>query len=289
MQHSPSEFRTRLEQQLTAWNLPAELANEIEEHSTPMAFEKGAIVFLRGAPADIVFWLRKGLVKLYLPHADGNRTLVTIARPGDPVGMVANVDADGRRHQIFEAQALTKCSLGLFTREHMTSLLRKLDRERVIQLLGDLNATWSTLFERYARFIGLPFRERLEMVFEDLGARFGVDDERGTLIILELSQEDLAEMIGSSRPMVSKLVANMVEEGLLGRTEQRQFVLLSRAERSERQSKLASSFELTRSGKAVRTSKSPARMAVHLSIPAGGDRSRVALSAMNHSSGRHSV
>jgi len=48
MQHPLSEFRTILEDQLTAWNLPAELAAEIEERSTLVVFEKGAIVFLRG-------------------------------------------------------------------------------------------------------------------------------------------------------------------------------------------------------------------------------------------------
>ena len=175
--------------------------------------------------------------------------------------MVANVDADGRSHQIFEAQALTKCSLGLLNREHMTSLLRKLDHERVIQLLGNLNATWSAVFERYAGFIGLSFRERLEMVFKDLGARFGVEDRRGTLIILELSQDDLAEMIGSSRPMVSKLVGDMVEEGVLAHSEQRHFILPSQA---ERQSKLASSFDDVRSDRPVRGSIS-CTMAVGLS------------------------
>ena len=182
MQHPLSEFRTVLEEKLTGWNLPAELAAEIEEHSTPVTFEKGAIVFLHGAPADLVFWVRRGFVKLYLPHANGNRTLIAVARPGEPLGMVANVDADGRSSQIFEAQALTKCSLGLFSRAQMTSLLRKLDHETVIQLLGNLNATWSALFERYAGFIGLSFRERLEMVFKDLGTRFGVEDRRGTLM-----------------------------------------------------------------------------------------------------------
>jgi hypothetical protein len=40
----------------------------------------------------------------------------------------------------------------------------------------------SALFERYAGFIGLSFRERLEMVFKDLGTRFGVEDRRGTLM-----------------------------------------------------------------------------------------------------------
>jgi CRP-like cAMP-binding protein len=285
MQHLPSEFHTRLEEQLAAWNLPAELANEIEEHSTPVAFEKGAIIFLREAPADLVFWLRKGFVKLYLPHADGNRGLIAIARPGDPIGMVATVDADGCRHQIFEAQALTKCSLSLLSREQLTNLLRKLDRERVIQLLDDLNATWSALYERSAKFIGLAFRERLEIVFADLGARFGTEDRRGTLILPVLSQEDLAEMIGSARPMVSKLVGEMIQEGLLERTKDRQFILLSQA---GRQSKLASSLEVT-PGKAARASKFPSRSAVRSSTPTGGNQSRVALSAMNQSYGRHNV
>ena len=280
MQQSQSEFRARLERQLTAWNLPAELAIQIEEHSTPVSFEKGALVFLRGASADLVFWLRKGFVKLYLPHADGNRTLVSVAGPGDALGTVANVDADGRRHQILEAEALTKCSLGLYSREHMLTLLRSLDHERVIQLLGDLNATWSKSFERYIKFIGLPFRDRLEMVLEDLGARFGVEEKRGTLIILELTQEDLAEMIGSSRPMVSKIVADMINEGLLARGAQRHFVLLRRAEQNSKSTSLP---ERTRPSSSVR---GPTRMAAHMT---GGDRSHPALSAMNHSSSRDNV
>jgi len=285
MRHPLSEFRTVLEEQLTAWNLPAELAAEIEEHSTPVTFEKGATVFLRGSPTELIYWLRKGFVKLHLPYANGNRILVAIARPGEPLGMVENVDVEGRSHQILEAQALTKCSVGLVTREYMMNLLRKLDGEIVLQLLHNLHATWSALFERYAEFIGLSFRERLEVVFKDLGGRFGIDDKRGTLIILELNQDDLAEMIGSSRPMVSKLVGDMSREGLLARSEEHHFILLRH---NERESKAALSIEVTRSGRAVSASKSPARMAVRSSIPAG-EISQVALSAMKHSSGRHNV
>jgi hypothetical protein len=115
--------------------------------------------------------------------------------------------------------------------------------------------------------------------FKDLGTRFGVEDRRGTLIILKLSQEDLAEMIGSSRPMVSKLVGDMVEEGMLARGEQHHFILPREA---EQQSKLASSSKVTQWARAVGSSKSPARMAVRSSIPASGDQSRVAPIMFEH-------
>jgi CRP/FNR family transcriptional regulator, cyclic AMP receptor protein len=233
MQHPPSEFSYRLEQQLTAWNLPAQLATEIEHGLTPVTYEEGAIIFLRDSPAEFVFWLLKGFVKVYLPHASGNRILVTIARPGQPVGMVANVDADGRSHQVFEAQALTKCSIGLSSRAHMMTLLRRLDHESMIQLLHNLYTTSSAMCERYIGFLALSLRERLEIVFKDLGARFGIDDRRGTLIILELNHEDLAEMIGSSRPMVSKVVGDMVREGLLARCAKHRFILLDNRQKSK--------------------------------------------------------
>src|SRR5262249_19038658 len=159
-------------------------AGEIEEHSTPVTFERGAVIFLRGTPADLLFWLLKGFAKLYLPHNNGNRTLVALARPGDLLGFIDSVGPKGRR-QVFEAQALTKCSVGLFSREHMVQLLRKLDRETMIRLFEHLNSAWSMMFERYVSFMGSSFRHRLEVVLSSLGSRFGINDKRGTLIVPE--------------------------------------------------------------------------------------------------------
>ena len=215
----PSEFRLRLEEQFAAWALPHELAAEIEDRCTWVAYEKGSVIFSSGATADLLFWVAKGLVKVYLPLANGGRSLIFLARPGDPLGIVDSVDGDGRRQHVLAAQTLTKCTVGLFSREQLAKLLRALDGEAAIKLLENLNTTWSAMFERFAGFIGLSFRERLERVLSDLAIRFGVKDERGILIVPELSQEDLAEMIGSSRPMVSKLVADMTQEGVLARGE----------------------------------------------------------------------
>jgi hypothetical protein len=63
------------------------------------------------------------------------------------------------------------------------------------------------------------------VVLSDLGARFGVSESRGILLTPELAQEELAEMIGSSRPMVSKLLTEMSERGIITR-QGRRYILL---------------------------------------------------------------
>jgi hypothetical protein len=50
----------------------------------------------------------------------------------------------------------------------------------------------------------------MEAVLCDLARKFGVKDSRGILLLPELGHADFAEMIGSSRPMVSRLIAEMV-------------------------------------------------------------------------------
>jgi CRP-like cAMP-binding protein len=229
MEARPIESVAQLTEILMSYGLSAETAAEIEDHLIPVTFEKGAVVFLRGTSADLLFWVLKGLVKLYLPFGNGNRTLVDLSRPGDLIGFVNEMDSKGCR-QVLEAQALTRCSIGLLSREHLAQLLRKVDRETAIRLLEQFNTAWSTLFARYVAFIGSSFRERLEQVLYSLGERFGASDRRGTLLVPELSHEDLAEMIGSSRPMVSKLIADMSNEGLLARGEKRRFILRPRAQ-----------------------------------------------------------
>jgi len=61
----------------------------------------------------------------------------------------------------------------------------------------------------------MSFKERLEVVLRELAAKFAVRDSRGILLTPELAHSDFAEMIGSSRPMVTRLMAEMAKEGRL--------------------------------------------------------------------------
>ncbi len=95
----------------------------------------------------------------------------------------------------------------------------------------------------------MSLRKRLEIVLGELAERFGVPDSRGTLLLPELAQEELAEMIGSSRPMVSKLLTEMTERGMLIREGRRHILIAAQkpdnaaAAAAPREPKLHPAFE----------------------------------------------
>jgi CRP/FNR family transcriptional regulator, cyclic AMP receptor protein len=225
-----SEPYHRLEQELRKWALPNSLAEDVANRLTLVTYEQSAMIFLRGSSADFLSYLVNGFVKLYLPQRNGARTLLGIARPGDLLGFINSLDSESHRTQVLEAQALTKCSLALMSRDHLVKLLLALDPETIARLLEQINATWSAMLERCARLMGLPFRDRLQLVLEDLKLRVGVSERRGVFLVPELTHEDLAEMIGSSRPMVTKLIADMAQDGLLLRSDKQHYVLRSTGE-----------------------------------------------------------
>ena len=200
--------------------LPKELADEFIRHHTSVTYAKEAIIFLQGSPAHFIFWIVSGLVNLYRPISDGDRTLVRLCGPGDVLGYADFIDADNRHLQAFEAQASTKCTIALLTREHAFRMLGTLDQPTLLRLIVKVNTAWSSVACSLADTLGCSFRDRLDVALKDLATRFGVEDKRGTLLPMKLSHSDLAEMINCSRPMVTKLISEMIEEQLLDRDGQ---------------------------------------------------------------------
>lgn len=212
----------------TRWAfLPPSLTDEFINHHTRLSYAKDALIFTQGAPADVLFYVLNGVVKIYCPVGDGERVLLRLAGPGDLLGNIDFLDSGEHRKQLFEAQTFTRCSLALLTREYLRRSVEMLDSRSLVQLLESLNSAWSSVAHWYATFLGLSLRNRLEAVFRDLATRFGVKDKRGILVLPELSQFDFAEMIQSSRPMVSRLITDMIEAKALERRG-RQYVVTER-------------------------------------------------------------
>ncbi len=208
-------------------NLPVDLVDELIERHIAVAFEKGALAFCEGNTDGMLACILSGYVNVYCPVGDGNRTLVRMAGPGEIIGYPDYVDEKGRHARMFEAQVASKCTLALFSRDHIARLLAGLPPEAMITVVASLNTFWSENLRRFATLLNLPFWDRLTIVMSDLAKRAGVRDSEGIILIPEIGHEDLAEMIGCSRPMVSRLIAEMVESGLLSRRG-KQYVLLKK-------------------------------------------------------------
>ena len=69
------------------------------------------------------------------------------------------------------------------------------------------------------------------MVLGDLATKFGVKESRGILLVPEFGHSDFAEMIGCSRPMVSRLIAEMISAGSLAQNG-KHYILIDDGKRS---------------------------------------------------------
>jgi CRP-like cAMP-binding protein len=225
--HNYDEAFLRLRSDLHKWGIPSEFAEEIIARSIAVAFDKGALIFGEGSTNDLLACVLSGYVKIYCAVGNGSRTLIRLAGPGELIGFADYVDSKGRRVRLFEAQSSSKCAVALVSRDHVARLLRGLDPDSLVEIMQALNTLFSQNLRWFAMLLNLPFAERLEVVLSELALRAGVKDARGTILIPELYHEDLAEMIGCSRPMVSRILAKMAEKDLLVR-KWKQYLLLKK-------------------------------------------------------------
>lgn len=218
---------SRLRASLASCQVPVELVDEVVELQPGIAFERGAMVFCEGTADGLLACVISGFVKVYCPVGDGVRTLVRLAVPGDVIGYQNYLDGRDRCARLFEAQASSKCNVALFSRDRIIRSLEKLPPKNLVHLIEMMNTYWSQELQWFATLLSLPFSERLELVMTDLALRTGVKDAEGTVLIPVLGHEDFAEMIGCSRPMVSRLLSDMMDSKMIARRA-KNYVLLSK-------------------------------------------------------------
>jgi CRP-like cAMP-binding protein len=154
--------------------------------------------FTQGDPADSVFYLQKGRAKVTVVSRTGKEATITLLSGGDFVGEESLSAPAGLR--LTTATAITPCSALMIMREEMirvmheehalSDLFLKFLLARTIRVQADLvDQLFNSSEKRLARVLLLM-------------AEFGQPGEQETLIP-KVSQETLAEMIGTTRSRVS--------------------------------------------------------------------------------------
>src|SRR5882762_10617759 len=173
----------KLKIKLTSHGLPETVGNELIEHHTQVNYPRGSMIFLQGAPTDLIYWVSSGLVDILCPEPEGGQIQTSLLGPGDIFGFVEFSDFKGNPAQAFQSRARTQVQLGLITRDRVCKVLSRLDSPLLVHLLGEITAVWGSFTDYQARYLGMNFSERMETVLRDLAHKFGVKDSRGILLI----------------------------------------------------------------------------------------------------------
>lgn len=189
----------------------AELA-DVDRRLVSLAWAQGETLFRAGDPAEHLYVLAAGRVKVVHPTERGTDVITDVLVPGDLFGTLSTL---GDPTYPETAQALTTvCALRLdvgtfrsVLAEHPTVALRVLD---------DVAARLQATRTGAARTVSGTVEQRVAGVLLRLVDRLGQEQHSGaTLLQLPLTRADLAAMTGSTPESVSRVMSRLRQDGVV--------------------------------------------------------------------------
>ncbi len=192
---------------------------------------KGSILFAEGDEGDHLYVIVEGKIKLGTSSGDGRENLLSILGPGEMFGELSLFDPNPRTSTATAVTDAKLLSLG------QTKLIPWLTENPRVSL--NLLASLAQRLRRTNEAVGdLVFSDvpgRVAKALIDLGERFGKQTDDGLLVNHDLTQEELAQLVGASRETVNKALADFAGRNWLkldGRA-----VLITDLERLSKRSK----------------------------------------------------
>ncbi len=191
--------------------LPAADLKQLADASEVRKAARGSPLFSEGQPAEGLFVVRTGEVKLTKSGKDGREQILYLARPGRPV--VEGVRFDGRSYPA-SAIAMRSASAVLISNEILASVGEK--RPVVFKMILDLRARRAD--RNLALVSDLSLRTvpaRLASFISTLVARRASRGEDARNLVRDLTTETVAGRLGTVREEISRGLAFLEREGAL--------------------------------------------------------------------------
>jgi CRP/FNR family transcriptional regulator, cyclic AMP receptor protein len=172
-------------------------------------YRKGQIVFSQGDPADAVFYVQKGQVKVTVISEQGKEAIVALQGPDEFLGEGC---LNGQRKRLATAIAMTECTIMRVERTEMLRVLR--DEPTFSEMfISHILARNARVEEDLVDQLFNSTEKRLARLLLLL-ANFGKEG-RPEPVVAKISQETLAEMIGTTRSRVSHFMNKFRQLGFI--------------------------------------------------------------------------
>jgi CRP/FNR family transcriptional regulator len=201
--------------------LDADSAATLEKMLTTRSVGKGHIVFNEGDDGDRLFIVLDGKVKITRAAVDGRENLIAVLGTAEMFGELSLFDPGPRTASV---SAVTDATLASLDHDDLRPLL--LERPGVaVELLQALAQRLRRTNEAMADLVFTDVPGRVAKALLDLAEKFGVVEADGTRVRHDLTQEELAQLVGASRETVNKALSEFAHRGWL-RIEGRSVLLL---------------------------------------------------------------
>lgn len=183
--------------------------NTVASGRSVTKYRKGKKIFSQGAPGDAVFYLQEGRVKICVVSEQGKEAIVALHGDGDFFGESC---LNGHSLRVATAVTVTECVIMRIEKATIVRVLRdepKFSERFMAHLLSRNSRVEEDLVDQLFN----SSEKRLARVLL-LMANFG-RDSKPEPVIAHISQETLAEMVGTTRSRVSKFMNKFRKLGFI--------------------------------------------------------------------------
>ena len=174
-------------------------------------YRRGQFLWYQGDPGDYLVVIVRGLVKVTVASPRGDEMLLVTLGPSEVVGELSVIDGGARSASVVALTPTTGIVIG---RAPLIALMHR-SPELLDVLLRSMGALVRRLTERATDLVFLDLAARVaKLLLREAEGRSG-EQRQGGLVDLGLTQTELAQMVGASRPAVNRVLQSLAARGLI--------------------------------------------------------------------------
>jgi CRP/FNR family transcriptional regulator, cyclic AMP receptor protein len=174
-------------------------------------FKRSQVILRAAALASDAHILLQGVARITCRSARDERVTIALLPPG-PIPEFPSLPLN---RFDFRCEAYSACRIGSLTWNELESIAAHRSESAFKTFhKNDLQQCYRLLL-RSSSFLNLGLHERIGTTLLELASDFGIEESRGTLLRVSFSHQDIADLVGASRPRVTEHLAKLEREHLI--------------------------------------------------------------------------
>ena len=203
---------------------PQEL-EELGRYIQSVPYQAGEAIYFPGDPSDTIYTLHHGRVRLAYLDESGRRLTLAIIGQGQLFGETALVGEQKRR---WIAEALEDTVLCIVHKDDFLRIARR-NPDLALKISALIGERLVEVENKLEDLLFKGVHARLARTLLQLAQQYGTQDADGMSLRFQLTHEELAHLIGSTRETTSLALGDLERQGVI--SKQRGVVLIKNLER----------------------------------------------------------